>query len=114
MREWGVLIELEVGCRRTSGDRSSGTRFTSADTPASRAPAATFAFEFLDVFVEAVVEHYCFGHGSLPSCRRGTVYTSSLFCSLPHTAPKRVKNPQREGGLSGLRVLLALAFGGMG
>ena len=32
------------------------------------------------------------------------------FGSLPHTAPKRVENLQREGGRSRVRVLLALGF----
>ena len=33
------------------------------------------------------------------------------FASLPHRAPKRVENLQREGGGLGVRVLLALGFG---
>jgi hypothetical protein len=36
------------------------------------------------------------------------------FASLTHTAPKRVKNLQRERGRLGVRILRALGFGGGG
>jgi hypothetical protein len=42
---------------------------------------------------------------------RARLHVFGYFPSLPHTAPKRVENPQREGGRLGMRVLLALAFG---
>ena len=40
----------------------------------------------------------------------GPLRVTEYFASLPHTAPKRVENLQREGGRSGMRVLLALGF----